>query len=94
MDAELNLSTAPFRDPRYAPRRLDVVERPGGEYVLTNPTPFSDAFQTRGDTQCHLARPFIEGERRDEALDRISRSRSPQPSAYSYMGLSAPLPPR
>ena len=24
MDAELNIATAPFRDARYAPRRLDV----------------------------------------------------------------------
>ena len=35
MDAELRTSTAPFRDPRYAPRRLDVERRPGGETVLT-----------------------------------------------------------
>lgn len=46
MDVELRTETAPFRDPRYAPRRLDVVERPGGEFVLTNPTPFSDRFRT------------------------------------------------
>ena len=46
MDAELNLATAPFRDPRYAPRRLEVERRPGGEMVLTNPTPYSAEFQT------------------------------------------------
>ncbi|WP_296597811.1 feruloyl-CoA synthase [Phenylobacterium sp.] len=46
MDAELNIATAPFRDPRYAPRRLTVDERAGGEMVLTNPTPYSTAFQT------------------------------------------------
>jgi feruloyl-CoA synthase len=46
MDAELHLSTAPFRDPRYAPRRLEVERRAGGEMVLTNPTPFSSRFQT------------------------------------------------
>lgn len=55
MDAELNISTAPFRDPRYAPRRLDVVERPGGEYVLTNPTPFSTQFQTTTAALAHWA---------------------------------------
>lgn len=46
MDAELAPTTAPFRDARYAPRRLDVERRPGGEMVLTNPTPYSTAFQT------------------------------------------------
>ncbi|HEY8004183.1 MAG TPA: feruloyl-CoA synthase [Phenylobacterium sp.] len=46
MDAELNLTTAPFRDPRYAPRRLEVERRPGGEMVLTNPTPYATEFQT------------------------------------------------
>lgn len=50
MDAELRTSThladAPFRDPRYAPRRLEIDHRPGGELVLTNPTPFSTEHQT------------------------------------------------
>jgi len=46
MDAELRIDTAPFRDPRYAPRRLEVIARPGGEYVLTNTAPFSTQFQT------------------------------------------------
>jgi feruloyl-CoA synthase len=46
MDAELHSSTAPFRDPRYAPLRLEVERRPGGEMVLTNPTPYSTRFQT------------------------------------------------
>ncbi|HEY2752090.1 feruloyl-CoA synthase [Phenylobacterium sp.] len=46
MDAEPNISTAPLRDPRYAPRRLEVERRPGGELVLTNPTPYSTEFQT------------------------------------------------
>jgi feruloyl-CoA synthase len=46
MDAELHLATAPFRDPRYAPRRLEVERRAGGEMVLTNPTPYSTEFQT------------------------------------------------
>lgn len=46
MDAELRTATAPFRDPRYAPRRLEVERRPGGEVVLTNPTPFDTTFRT------------------------------------------------
>ncbi|ACG76982.1 feruloyl-CoA synthetase [Phenylobacterium zucineum HLK1] len=46
MDAELSLSTAPFRDPRYAPRRLEIDRRGGGEMVLTNPTPYSTQHQT------------------------------------------------
>jgi feruloyl-CoA synthase len=44
MDGETQLK--PFRDPRYAPRRLDVERRPGGEMVLSNPTPFDTALQT------------------------------------------------
>ena len=39
MDAELSIATAPFRDPRYAPRQLVIEERPGGEVILTNPRP-------------------------------------------------------
>jgi feruloyl-CoA synthase len=46
MDAELRPATAPFRDPRYAPRRLQVERRAGGELVLSNPTPYADRFQT------------------------------------------------
>lgn len=62
MDAELRTATAPFRDPRYAPRQLEVVARPGGEYVLTNPTPFSTRFQTTTAALAHWA---------DAAPDRI-----------------------
>jgi feruloyl-CoA synthase len=50
MDAELRTSTAPFRDPRYAPRRLEIDRRAGGELVLTNPTPFSTEHQTTVST--------------------------------------------
>jgi feruloyl-CoA synthase len=46
MDGELRATTAPFRDPRYAPRRLEVTHRDGGEMVLSNPTPYSTRFQT------------------------------------------------
>lgn len=55
MDAELRPSTALFRDARYAPRRLDVEQRLGGEMVLTNPTPFSDRFQTMTAALDHWA---------------------------------------
>jgi feruloyl-CoA synthase len=46
MDAEPATLTAPFRDARYGPKRLEVEERPGGEMILTNPTPFETKFQT------------------------------------------------
>lgn len=55
MDAELRADTAPIRDPRYAPRRLEVVERTGGELVLTNPTPYSDRFLTVTAPLAHWA---------------------------------------
>ncbi|MGZ3375979.1 MAG: feruloyl-CoA synthase [Phenylobacterium sp.] len=55
MDAELNLATAPFRDARYAPRRLDVEHRADGEMVLSNPTPYSTRFQTTTAALAHWA---------------------------------------
>ncbi|WP_421934657.1 feruloyl-CoA synthase [Phenylobacterium sp.] len=45
MDAELNIATAPFRDARFAPRRLEIERRDNGEILLTNPTPFAMPFQ-------------------------------------------------
>ena len=56
MDADPRIETAPFRDPRYAPRRLDIERRPGGELILSNPTPFSTAFQTAPEAIAHWAR--------------------------------------
>ena len=56
MDADLRPSTTPFRDPRYAPRRLEVEHRGGGELVLTNPAPFSRAFETTTASLAHWAR--------------------------------------
>jgi feruloyl-CoA synthase len=56
MDAELRTSTAPFRDARYAPRRLDVERRDGGEMVLTNPTPYATRFQTMTAALEHWAK--------------------------------------
>lgn len=55
MDAELTLSTAPFRDPLYAPRRLEIDRRAGGEMVLTNPTPYATRFQTMTAALMHWA---------------------------------------
>src|ERR1700761_803631 len=55
MDAELTLTTAPFRDARYAPRRLEVERRPDGEMVLTNPTPYATRFQTMTAALAHWA---------------------------------------
>jgi feruloyl-CoA synthase len=46
MDAEPATFTALFRDARYGPKRLEVEQRPGGELILTNPTPFETRFQT------------------------------------------------
>jgi feruloyl-CoA synthase len=55
MDGELKATTAPFRDPRYAPRRLEVEDRGGGELVLTNPTPYSTRFSTMTAPLAHWA---------------------------------------
>lgn len=55
MDAELRIATAPIRDPRYAPRRLEIVERPEGELILTNPTPFSTDHLTTTASLAHWA---------------------------------------
>jgi feruloyl-CoA synthase len=56
MDAELSTTTAPFRDARYAPRRLDVERRDGGEMVLRNPAPYATEFQTMTAALEHWAR--------------------------------------
>jgi len=55
MDADASLLTAPFRDPRYAPRRLKVEPRAGGEMVLTNDTPVDTRFQTTTQALAHWA---------------------------------------
>lgn len=46
MDARIRPTDAPFRDARYAPRRLEIEDRGGGELILTNPTPHATAFVT------------------------------------------------
>ena len=55
MDAELSLSTAPFRDPRYAPRQLEIVARPGGEFILSHPGQFATPFDTTIAPLAHWA---------------------------------------
>ncbi|THD81993.1 MAG: feruloyl-CoA synthase [Phenylobacterium sp.] len=55
MDADARTLTAPFRDARYAPRRLEVERRPGGELRLSNPAPYSTAFQTMTAALAHWA---------------------------------------
>ncbi|HEX3888924.1 MAG TPA: feruloyl-CoA synthase [Phenylobacterium sp.] len=55
MDGELRPQTASFRDPRYAPARLEAQHRAGGELVLTNPTPYSTRFQTMTAAMAHWA---------------------------------------
>ena len=56
MDARIRLIDAPFRDPRYAPRRLEVEDRGGGELVLTNPTPHATDFTTMTQALARWAR--------------------------------------
>jgi feruloyl-CoA synthase len=55
MDAELRTETAPFRDPRYAPRLLTIEQRDAGEVILSNPRPFSDRFATTVAPLAHWA---------------------------------------
>jgi len=47
--------TAPFRDARYAPRRLETERREDGSIVLFNPTSFSTRFQTTWAPLVHWA---------------------------------------
>jgi len=63
MDGEA-LVSAPFRDPRYAERRIETTHRPDGALVLTNTTHWSDRFSTTNAALDHWAasapeRPFI-----------------------------------
>jgi feruloyl-CoA synthase len=55
MDADLRSLTAPFRDPRYAPARLEVARLAGGEIRLTNPAPYATGFQTVAAPLAHWA---------------------------------------
>ncbi len=53
MDGNTDISTAPFRDARYAPRRLDVERRRDGALLLANPTPVDGRFTTTLDALVH-----------------------------------------
>ena len=53
MDGNTDISTAPFRDARYAPRRLDVERRHDGALLLANPTPVDGRFTTTLDALVH-----------------------------------------
>jgi feruloyl-CoA synthase len=55
MAAELSVQTAPFRNPRYAPRRLEVERRASGELILSNPTPLAIRFATMTAALDHWA---------------------------------------
>src|SRR5690606_21702413 len=91
MDAELRIATAPFRDPRYAPRRLEVDRRPGGEIVLANPTPFDATFQTPIEPLAHWAREASGGvwlaERSGEGWRTVSFSEAHERVATLAGGL-------
>jgi feruloyl-CoA synthase len=55
MDADASLLTAPFRDSRYAARRLTIERRAGGEMLLTNDTPVEARFRTMTEALAHWA---------------------------------------
>ena len=46
MNANSSIDSAPFRDPRYAPKRLEVERRADGTTILFNPTPIIAQFST------------------------------------------------
>ena len=46
MNANISIESAPFRDPRYAPKRLEVERRADGTTILHNPTPIIAPFAT------------------------------------------------
>jgi feruloyl-CoA synthase len=54
MDAD-SILTVPFREARYAPPRLEVDRRAGGEMVLTNPRPYATDFAAATDALEHWA---------------------------------------
>jgi feruloyl-CoA synthase len=49
------VSAPPIRDPRYVARRIEIAHRPDGSILLSNPTPFSEAFQTTNQALDHWA---------------------------------------
>jgi len=51
----MDIAQAPIRDPRYAPARLEVEERPDGTRILFNPTPLDGSFLTVAEPLAHWA---------------------------------------
>ena len=83
---------APFRDARYAPRRLDVERRDDGTLVLTNPTPWSDKFLPTTAALDHWAaqapdRVWLAERdgRQAAASQRINRLREQHKSKWSFI---------
>lgn len=58
MDGQVNVRSAPFRDARYAPRKLVVERGPDGSVVLCNPTPFKQDFLTMTAVLNHGAEAY------------------------------------
>lgn len=48
-------ASAPFRDPRNSPRRLQIEDRGAGELILSNPTPYATRFETMTASLTHWA---------------------------------------
>lgn len=55
MDVERQAMTTGFRDPRYAPRRLEVERRDDGVTILDNPTPIASTYRVMTDPLDHWA---------------------------------------
>jgi feruloyl-CoA synthase len=55
LQAETLTQAIPFRDPRFAPRRLDVERRADGSMLLTNPAPIWGPFATMIEPLVHWA---------------------------------------
>ena len=56
MNADISIDAAPFRDPRYAPKRLEVERRADGTTILHNPTPIIAPFSTVAEALPYWAR--------------------------------------
>ncbi len=56
MDDALALTRLEMRDPRFAPRRLDVEQRDDGTLLLHNPTPLAMDFDTGLGPLSHWAK--------------------------------------
>jgi feruloyl-CoA synthase len=96
-----DVADAPIRDPRYAPRRVEVDHRADGSIIIANPTPYSTRFQTTNaaldfwasedPNRVWLAERSGEGWRRltyGEARDRVA----PLAGALKGLGLGPGKP--